>query len=99
MYWEKKTTRRQKIRDGDMTRSREEQANNEQREAERKGRRETSTRIRLKLMYMLMREISSRLLKPQRLIRLTTEEGKQRAHSSWIMYDYCLYLSVLRAAR
>ena len=45
-----------------------------------------------KLMYLLMREIGSRLLKPQRLIDLTTEEEKQRAHLSWRMYDYCLYL-------
>jgi len=45
-----------------------------------------------KLMYMLMREIGSKLLKPQRLIHLTTEEEKQRAHLSWRMYDYSLYL-------
>jgi len=47
---------------------------------------------KMKLMYLLMREIGSRLLKPQRLIHLSTEEEKARAHLSWQMYDYSLYL-------
>ena len=39
-----------------------------------------------------MRELNCRLLKPQRLIHLTTEEEMRRAHLSWRMHDYCLYL-------
>ena len=50
------------------------------------------TKNKDKLMYLLMREIGSRLLKPQRPIHLTTEEEKQRAHLSWRVYDYALYL-------
>ena len=46
----------------------------------------------MKLMYLLMRNIGSRLLKPQRLIHLATEEERARAHLSWQMYDYNLYL-------
>ena len=45
-----------------------------------------------KLQVMLMREIGSRLLKPQRLIHLSSEEECRRAHLSWRMHDYVLYL-------
>ena len=45
-----------------------------------------------KLLYLLMRGICSRLLKLQHLIHLATEEEKQRAHLSWRMYDFSLYL-------
>ena len=46
----------------------------------------------MELLYLLMRHVGSKLLKPQRLIHLSTEEEKKRAHLSWRMYDYSLYL-------
>jgi len=47
---------------------------------------------KMKLLYLLMRYLSARLLKPQRLSHLSTQEEKARAQLSWRMNDYTLYL-------